>query len=93
MELLREMMRLQHERGCLTDETLREISKERRVPLYRLEELVSFYPSFRRTTPPKFAVHVCRDVSCRMSDCGALGEQIRAAVRCAATPEGVKQLT
>lgn len=79
MELLREMMRLQHERGCLTDETLREISKERRVPLYRLEELVSFYPSFRRTTPPKFAVHVCRDVSCRMSDCGALGEQIRAA--------------
>ena len=73
------MMRLQHERGCLTDETLRAISKERRVPLYRLEELVSFYPSFRRTQPPKFAVHVCRDVSCRMSGCGALGEQIRAA--------------
>ena len=38
MELLREMMRLQHERGCLTEESLCEISKVRRVPLYRLEE-------------------------------------------------------
>jgi NADH:ubiquinone oxidoreductase subunit F (NADH-binding)/NADH:ubiquinone oxidoreductase subunit E len=69
VELLRKMMRLQHERGCLTDETLREISKQRRVPLYRLEELVSFYPSFRRTPPPKFAVHVCRDVACAMRSC------------------------
>ena len=79
MELLREMMRLQHERGCLTDETLREISKQRRVPLYRLEELVSFYPSFRRTPPPKFSVHVCRDVSCAMSGCGALAAQLHEA--------------
>lgn len=79
MELLREMMRLQHERGCLTDETLRELSKQRRVPLYRLEELVSFYPSFRRTPPPKFSVHVCRDVSCAMRGCGALAGQIREA--------------
>jgi NADH:ubiquinone oxidoreductase subunit F (NADH-binding)/NADH:ubiquinone oxidoreductase subunit E len=71
VELLRKMMRLQHERGCLTDETLREISKQRRVPLYRLEELVSFYPSFHRTPPPKFAVHVCRDVACAMRGCGA----------------------
>lgn len=80
MELLREMTRLQHERGCLTNDTLREISKQRRVPLFRLEELVSFYPSFRRTPPPKFAVHVCRDVSCAMRGCGALAEQLRDAV-------------
>jgi formate dehydrogenase beta subunit len=80
VELLREMTRLQHERGCLTNDTLREISKQRRVPLFRLEELVSFYPSFRRTPPPKFAVHVCRDVSCAMRGCGALAEQLRDAV-------------
>lgn len=72
-------MRLQHERGCLTDDTLREISRQRRVPLYRLEELVSFYPSFRRTPPPKWTVHICRDVSCRMSGCGDFAEQIRTA--------------
>jgi len=79
VELLREMMRLQHERGCLTEESLCEISKVRRVPLYRLEELVSFYPSFRRTPPPKFAVHVCRDVSCAMRGCNALSERLRVA--------------
>jgi NADH:ubiquinone oxidoreductase subunit F (NADH-binding)/NADH:ubiquinone oxidoreductase subunit E len=60
-------MRLQEERGFLDDETLRQISKERRVPLYRLEGLVSFYPAFRRALPPKAIVHVCRDVTCAMA--------------------------
>ena len=49
-----------------SDETLRRFSEERRVPLYRLEGLVSFYPHFRRTPPPKLAIDVCRDVVCAM---------------------------
>ncbi|MFP6766406.1 MAG: NAD(P)H-dependent oxidoreductase subunit E, partial [Planctomycetaceae bacterium] len=80
MELLREMMRIQHEQGCLTGETLSEIAKERGVPLFRLEELVSFYPAFRRTPPPEFHVRICRDVSCRMHDCGPCLNEIRDAV-------------
>ena len=67
MELIRELTALQEQHGWLSDETLRELSKARRVPLYRLEGLVSFYPHFRRSPPPRASVHVCRDVSCVMA--------------------------
>ncbi|MGE0374962.1 MAG: NADH-ubiquinone oxidoreductase-F iron-sulfur binding region domain-containing protein [Planctomycetaceae bacterium] len=66
MKLIRELMQLQEERGYLSDETLREVSDRRRVPLYRLEGLVSFYTHFRRTPPPQEVIHVCRDVCCAM---------------------------
>ncbi len=79
MELLRELMRLQDERGWLDDDTLRRLSRERNVPLYRLEGLVSFYPSFRRSPPPKYSVHVCRDVSCAMRGCQSLTAALQSA--------------
>ena len=69
MELLRELMKLQEERGFLDHEVLRQLAKAKCVPLYRLEELVSFYPVFRRAPPAKTTVHVCRDVTCAMSGC------------------------
>ena len=77
MKLLRELTRIQHELGWLSDDTLREIAKQQRVPLYRLEGLVSFYPSFRRTPPPRKIVHVCRDVSCAMGGCTKLKAELR----------------
>jgi len=80
LELLREMMRLQAERGFLADATLRELATERRVPLYRLQELVSFYPVFRRTPPPKTIVHVCRDVTCAMAGCAERTAELKTAI-------------
>ncbi|MBM81944.1 MAG: nitroreductase family protein [Planctomycetaceae bacterium] len=77
MELLRELCDLQEEHGYLSDDTLRDLSTRKRVPLYRLEGLVSFYPHFRRTPPAAHRIHVCRDVSCAM----ASGEQLAAALR------------
>ena len=77
MKLLRELIQIQHERGYLDDATLREVSKQQRVPLYQLEGLVSFYPHFRRTPPPVFSVHVCRDVSCSMGGCSKLSAELR----------------
>ena len=58
MELIRELTRLQTAQGWLSDDMLRDLSKSRRVPLYRLEGLVSFYPHFRRSPPPRVSVHV-----------------------------------
>jgi len=56
VELLRELTQLQHERGYLDGVTLRDLSARQRVPLYRLEGLVSFYPHFRRSPAPRAAV-------------------------------------
>ncbi|MEW4487781.1 NADH-ubiquinone oxidoreductase-F iron-sulfur binding region domain-containing protein [Thalassoglobus sp. JC818] len=69
MELLRELLDRQHHHGYLSDGVLREISEEKRVPLYRLEELVSFYTAFRRTPPAKLVIDVCRDVCCQAAGC------------------------
>lgn len=67
MELLRELTALQHQRGYLDEQTLRDLSERRNVPLYRLQGLVSFYPHFRTTPPPRACVHLCRDVSCALA--------------------------
>jgi NADH:ubiquinone oxidoreductase subunit F (NADH-binding)/NADH:ubiquinone oxidoreductase subunit E len=72
MELLRELDRLQHDAGFLSDEALRKLAEERHVTLYRLEGLVSFYPHFRRTPPPRLKIDVCRDVVCAMHGGGCL---------------------
>jgi NADH:ubiquinone oxidoreductase subunit F (NADH-binding)/NADH:ubiquinone oxidoreductase subunit E len=76
LKLLRELSQLQHEQGFLPNKTLQELSRRRRVPLYVLEGLVSFYPAFRRTPPPKRIVRVCRDICCAMAARGCLDKQL-----------------
>jgi len=80
MELLRELTRLQDEKGWLDEATLRELSSRLRVPLYRLQGLVSFYPHYRTEPPPRVEVHVCRDVVCSMAGRDALTAELRAAL-------------
>ena len=61
-------MELQHEHGFLSDTLLRDLSREQKIPLYRLEELVSFYPAFRRTAPKKYTIDICRDACCAIAE-------------------------
>ena len=76
MELLRELLELQHQHGFLEQEHLENLARKRGVPRYRLEGLVSFYSHFRRTPPPKRHIALCRDVVCRMNGCEELRGQL-----------------
>ncbi|MFT3773395.1 MAG: NADH-ubiquinone oxidoreductase-F iron-sulfur binding region domain-containing protein [Minicystis sp.] len=76
-----------HERGYLPDEDLRALAERLRVPLYRIESVVSFYPHFRRTPPPRAQVSLCRDVSCRLAGGAGWCSDARAAL---ADREGVE---
>ena len=78
MSLIAELNRLQAERGYLREEDLREASERLRVPLYRLQEVVSFYPHFRTTPPPRCEVTLCRDVSCFLAGGEAWGAKVKA---------------
>ena len=49
------LVRLQAARGYLPDAALRELAADLGQPLSRLEEVVSFFPHFRRTPPPESA--------------------------------------
>jgi NADH:ubiquinone oxidoreductase subunit F (NADH-binding)/NADH:ubiquinone oxidoreductase subunit E len=66
MKLIGELYRLQEESGYLRDEDLRALAERLRVPLYRVEEVVSFYTHFRTSPPPRTEIAVCRDLSCHL---------------------------
>ena len=66
MNLLQRLHDLQVELGWLPEEELRRFSAEEGVPLYRLQEVASFYPHFRLEPPPRASVCVCRDAACHL---------------------------
>jgi NADH:ubiquinone oxidoreductase subunit F (NADH-binding)/NADH:ubiquinone oxidoreductase subunit E len=71
---------LLHARGHLDDASLKALAERLDVPLYRLEGVVSFYPHFRRTPPPRVSVALCRDVSCRLEGGADFCARARAAL-------------
>ena len=77
MRLIGELHRLQAERGYLREDELRGLAERLRVPLYRVEEVVSFYPHFQTSPPPKAQLGLCRDVSCMLAG----GESFAARVK------------
>jgi formate dehydrogenase beta subunit len=54
--------------GWLPRAELEELSRDTRRPRYEIEGLISFYPHFRTSPPPKVALHVCHDLPCNLAD-------------------------
>ncbi|MBI3969964.1 MAG: NAD(P)H-dependent oxidoreductase subunit E [Chloroflexi bacterium] len=78
MGLIRELYALQERTGWLSPDVLRDLAARQRVPLYRLQGLVSFYPHFRTEPPPRAEVAICRDLSCHLRGSAALAAAVRA---------------
>jgi NADH:ubiquinone oxidoreductase subunit F (NADH-binding)/NADH:ubiquinone oxidoreductase subunit E len=76
--LIRELYVLQEREGWLSPDALGELAAHQRVPLYRLQGLVSFYPHFRSSPPPRAEVAICRDLSCHLRGAPALASALRA---------------
>jgi NADH:ubiquinone oxidoreductase subunit F (NADH-binding)/NADH:ubiquinone oxidoreductase subunit E len=77
MGLIGELYRLQEERGYLRADDLAVLAERLRVPLYRVEEVVSFYTHFRTAPPPKTEVAICRDLSCHLLECRDYCSRVR----------------
>ena len=77
MRLLAQLFELQHRCGHLRAEDLQTLAAEARVPLYRLQGLISFYPHFRSTPPPRYEIGLCRDMACWLAN----GKEIHAQVK------------
>ncbi|QDT36190.1 NADH-ubiquinone oxidoreductase-F iron-sulfur binding region domain-containing protein [Stratiformator vulcanicus] len=52
--------------GWLPKEELRTLALQRGMPLYRLQEVASFYNSYHLEKPADVEVRVCRDMACHM---------------------------
>jgi formate dehydrogenase/NADH-quinone oxidoreductase subunit F len=59
---------IQERLGWLPREELEELARDTRRPRYEIEGLISFYPHFRTSPPPKVALHVCHDLPCFLRD-------------------------
>ena len=72
------LARLQQVKGWLADADLRDLAARLEVPLYKLEEVVSFFPHFRRRPPAPVEVDVCRDMTCHLRGAASLAAKLRA---------------
>jgi NADH:ubiquinone oxidoreductase subunit F (NADH-binding)/NADH:ubiquinone oxidoreductase subunit E len=77
MRLIGLLSRAQEEHGHLSPDTLRRLAREANVPLHRLQQLVSFYPHFRTTPPPRVELAVCRDMSCYLAGGEACAKRLK----------------
>jgi NADH:ubiquinone oxidoreductase subunit F (NADH-binding)/NADH:ubiquinone oxidoreductase subunit E len=85
VSLILELSDLQERHGHLRDDDLKELARRRRVPLHRIQEVVSFYPHFRTEPLPPTTVALCRDLSCHLNGGAEFGQAVRAAL--AADPD------
>jgi NADH:ubiquinone oxidoreductase subunit F (NADH-binding)/NADH:ubiquinone oxidoreductase subunit E len=66
--IVQRLREIQNRFGFLPDEELKKLAREIDVPLYRIEEVSSFFPGFKleRTNPPEIEMRVCRDMTCHL---------------------------
>jgi NADH:ubiquinone oxidoreductase subunit F (NADH-binding)/NADH:ubiquinone oxidoreductase subunit E len=69
---------IQRRVGWLPREELVSLSRDVRRPLYEIEGLISFYPHFRTSPPPKVEVAVCHDLTCWLHDSDQRIQEVRA---------------
>jgi formate dehydrogenase beta subunit len=57
---------IQERYGYLPQEELEFLSLRAQVPLYRVQEVASFFPHFRFQPPPAVVVRVCQSMTCHL---------------------------
>ncbi len=70
--IVQQLNQIQSRHGYLPRESLVALAERLAVPLYRIEEVVSFFPHYRKSAPPHLEVHVCRDMSCHLRGSASL---------------------
>lgn len=77
--LVQRLKAIQDLHGYLPDAELERLAQETRTPLYRIQEVASFFPHFRQewNKPPRIEIKVCRDMACHLRGARALTEQLQ----------------
>src|SRR3954449_12461763 len=75
--IVQALLKIQERYGYLPHEELEFLALRARVPLYRVQEVTTFFPPFRREPPPRVVVHVCQSMTCHLRGAPQLIEQTR----------------
>jgi NADH:ubiquinone oxidoreductase subunit F (NADH-binding)/NADH:ubiquinone oxidoreductase subunit E len=68
---------IQERHGYLPREELEFLALRRRIPLYQVQEVATFFPHFRGAKPPPVTVQVCQSMACHLRGAPALIEGLR----------------
>jgi NADH:ubiquinone oxidoreductase subunit F (NADH-binding)/NADH:ubiquinone oxidoreductase subunit E len=74
--IVQELHAIQHRHRHLPAEELRRLAERTGTPLYRLQEIASFFPHFRLGPPPAVEVRVCHDMACHQHDCAGVKREV-----------------
>ncbi len=66
----------QHQHGYLTDSEIARIADQTGEPLNVIQDVVSFFPHYRRQPSSQCSVYVCRDMSCRLRGSESVRERL-----------------
>ncbi len=67
----------QHTFGYIQDAEILRISDQVGEPVRVIQDVVSFFPHFRRSVPSTCQVSICRDMSCRLRGSVAIADRLR----------------
>ena len=74
--IVQELHHIQHRHRYLPELELRKLAERTGTPLYRLQEVASFFPHFKLEPPPAVEVHVCHDMACHQGGCARLKQEV-----------------
>ncbi len=75
--IVQELHRIQHTHRYLPDAELRKLAERTGTPLYRLQEVASFFPHFKLSPPPAVEVHICHDMACHQRGCTKMKQDLQ----------------
>ena len=77
--IVQELHKLQLKHGYLPRQELALLGERLAVPLYRIQEVVSFFPHYRTEQPAELEIHVCQDMACHLRGAAGVIQELREA--------------
>lgn len=77
--IVQELHKLQAKHGYLPRQELVALGERLAVPLYRIQEVVSFFPHYRTQHPAELEVHICQDMACHLRGSAEVLDELRTA--------------
>ncbi len=76
-KLIQVLLSLQREKGWLSPETLKEVSRKLGVPLSRIYQVATFYKAFSLVPRGRHLLRVCMGTACQIRGSPAILERLR----------------
>ncbi len=64
--LIQVLLDIQHEHRWLPEEALKRVSKKLKVPLNRIQHIITFYKAFSVVPKGRHEIHVCTGTACHV---------------------------